>query len=184
MVVQQALSATDLARLPATVGRRALVRGELVEMAPPGAEHGEIAVRLASRLAALVEREGLGVVRVESGYVLARDPDTVRGPDVSFVRHERLPSVAARRGFHEGPPDLAVEIVSPGDRPAQVAAAVRDYLAAGTPLVWVVDPRMRLITVHQGAQRTRLRDGDRLDGTDVLPGLEIDVREIFGSEPK
>lgn len=106
----------------------------------------------------------------------------MRGPDVSFVRQERLPSVTARRGFHEGAPDLAVEIVSPGDRPAQVAAAVRDYLAAGTPLVWVVDPRVRSITVHQSAKRTRLRDGDRLDGAEILPGLEIDVREIFGPQ--
>ena len=175
MVLQQAVTADELRRLPSSPGRRALVRGRLIEMAPPGAEHGEIAVRVASRLAAFVERESRGAVRVESGYVLSRDPDTVRGPDVSFVRRERLPETPLRRGFHDGPPDLAVEIVSPGDRRRQVEDVVRDYLEAGTPCVWVVDPRSHTVEVHEPGRVTTLRTGDRLSGGTALSGFEVHV---------
>jgi Uma2 family endonuclease len=156
-----------------------LVRGRLVEVPLVGAQHGVAAVRVASLLLPHADRHG-GYVGVEIGYILARDPDTLRGPDVSYLRPGRLPESGPPRTFLEGPPDLAVEILSPGDRPTAVADKLRDYLDAGTPLVWILDCAARTVAVHTGTgPPTVLGPDDILDGGDVLPGFTVRVGEIF-----
>ena len=122
----------------------------------------------------------MGRVVCETGFVLARDPDTVRGPDVAFVSQERLTGLEDPGGFPEGAPDLAIEIRSPHDRPGELRAKVADYLAAGSRQVWVVDTERRVVTVYPSllAPHT-LEEGDELDGGDVLPGFRILVKELF-----
>jgi Uma2 family endonuclease len=129
------LSVQQFAELPEDpFWRYELVRGRVVREPPPGGQHGSVAATLAHLLLEFVAARGLGEVRVESGYVLARGPDTVRGPDVSFVRRERL-GTGATAGWPHVPPDLAVEILSPSDRAGKVRDRVQDYLTAGCELV-------------------------------------------------
>src|SRR5207253_10330580 len=124
-----------------------LVDGVLHVSEPPFAWHGAIQVRLAAALHAHVVPRRLGMVLGESGFVLRRGPDTVRGPDVAFIRAERIPS-RAKDGFLEGAPDLVVEIVSPSNTAAEMTRKVKDYFSAGARLVWLVYPRRNLVIVH------------------------------------
>ena len=120
---------------------------------------------------------------VESGFVLGRNPDTVRGPDVFYVRPARIPAGGIPEAFWEFAPDLAVEVVSPTETAEEIREKVRDYLAAGTPLVWVIYPRAQEIVVHtsDGIART-LGVADTLGAPDVLPGFSCVVSELFAAE--
>jgi Uma2 family endonuclease len=137
-------------------------------------------MRLAGPIFSHVKANKLGkVYAAETGFHIEHDPDTVRAPDVAFVRRDRLPP-AGQRGFFQGPPDLAVEVLSPDDSASEVLAKVQDWLAAGCELVWVVDPRTRTVSVyHSPRQAEMLGEGDRLTGGDVLPGFDLSVAEIF-----
>lgn len=160
------------------IGRCELVRGELRKMVPPGYEHGRVGTRIAVRLAQLVEQRGVGAVLTEVGFVLSRGPDTVRAPDVAFVRAERARGTIP--GYFEGAPDLAVEVLSPDDRPGYIRDKVAEWLEAGTGTVWVVDPRARTVAVHEPKRKaTVLGEADMLRGHGALAGLEVPVREIF-----
>ena len=175
------LTAEDLYDIPDDGRHRyELVRGVLLVSEPPGFTHGDLAMQIGGLLGAYARPRKLGKVVGEVGYVLERGPDTVRGPDVSFVRTERVPTGRAAERFVEGAPDLAVEIRSPGDRPGEIADKVAEYLARGTSIVWGVDPRRRVVTVHTPDGHTRLlRDGDTVDGGDVLPGFTAPVSELL-----
>ncbi len=156
-----------------------LVRGVLVVREPPGLRHGRVAVELARRLADHAETTNLGRVYVESGFKLASDPDTVRGPDVAFVSRGRLPDPVPA-GFGDLAPDLVVEILSPGDRPGEVLAKVADWLSAGSRLVWVIDPVRRLARVYRDdGTETLLGPDDALDGEDALPGFACRLQTIL-----
>jgi Uma2 family endonuclease len=161
------------------IGRCELVRGELHMMIPPGFEHGRITMKLSWPIANHVEEHGLGtVVAAETGFLLSRNPDTVRAPDIAFVRAARGPG--PERGYFPGAPDLAVEVLSPDDRPGYVRDKVAEWLEAGALAVWVVDPRERTVTVHAPPTDPRvLHAADTLDGGDVLPGFALAVRDIF-----
>jgi len=175
------LTAEDLYDLPDDgFHKYELVNGRLVVSEPPGHEHGSIALFIGARLLAFVEPRRLGAVAVESGYVLRRGPDTVRGPDVTFLRRARLPAPEEAHKFIEGAPDLAVEVVSPGDRAGEIARKVAGYLASGTRLVWVVYPRKRLVVVHtpDGGKRL-MRESESLDGAGVLPGFTLPLADVF-----
>jgi Uma2 family endonuclease len=174
------LTAEDLYELPDDGYRYELVRGELRVSEPPGWGHGEISVIIAATLLAYVRPRGLGAVTGEAGYVLARGPDTVRGPDVTFVAAARRPAPEVEHRYYEGAPDLAVEVLSPDDRASEVAEKVDEYFAAGTRLVWVVNPKTRSVTVHtpDGIARN-LRESDTIDGGDVIPGFACSVAELF-----
>lgn len=177
----QLLTAEDLERLPKDGQRHELVRGELHTMPPSGFEHGAVGINLSTPLDQHVRASHLGrVVGAETGFLLARDPDTVRGPDIGFVRRERLESVGVPRSYWPGAPDLAVEIVSPGDTVFEVDAKVQEWLAAGTSLVWVINPRQRMVTVYRpGANPVILREGDTLDGQEVVPDFRHPVSHLF-----
>ena len=159
--------------------RAELVGGQVVELAPPGFRHGEIAMTIGHLLHEHVTRGGLGAVVAETGFILARDPPTVRAPDVAVVLAPRVPSPRPVR-FFLGPPDLAVEVLSPDDRPAEVAAKVADYLRAGTRAIWVVDPDAGTVTVHLRDQAIRYGLNESLDGAPILPGLRPAVRNLLG----
>jgi Uma2 family endonuclease len=180
-VTTKLMTAEELAQLPVDGRHYELVRGAVVEVTPAGGRQGENAGQIAGHLWVFVQSHGLGRIYVaETGYVLARNPDIVRAPDVSFVRADRLPPEQEREGFLELAPDLVVEVVSPNDRMRDVADKVLEYLDAGVRLVWVVEPRRRTVTVWTPDRRARiLTEPDELDGGDVLPGFRLPLVEIF-----
>lgn len=162
--------------------RYELVAGALRVSEPPGGLHGQLAARLCYRLTGFVDAHGLGVVLVESGFILHRGPDTVRGPDLSFGAADRLPAAGVPASFVPLAPDLAVEIRSPDDRAAAVAEKVANYLDAGSRLVWLVDPAGRRVTVHRAdGSTTQLGDTDWLDGEVVLPGFRCRIGDVLPS---
>ena len=174
------LTAEEFWLLPGDGKFRELVRGEVVETVPPGGIHGAVALRLGARLEAWARGGPGGYTGVESGFFLSRNPDTVRGPDVSYVRAERIPETGLPEAFWDIAPDLAVEVVSPGESAEEVREKVRDYLAAGTGLVWVVYPRTREVVVHTPDGLSRAHgEGAALEGFDVLPGFVCPVAELF-----
>lgn len=191
------LSAEEFAVLPEVDAREELVRGDVVREPLPAFGHGLAAVRIGTILDTWVHRpspdpnlgqgsgqigEGRrGWVVDHCGFVLARDPDTVRGPDVAYVSSERLATGVTDGPFFEGAPDLAVEILSSSNRPREIAEKIGEYLEAGARRVWVVDQERKTVTVH-GPDRTprTLGSGDVLDGEEVLPGFSVPVSELFG----
>lgn len=167
-------------RLPENGTRRALVRGEVVEELPPGGLHGVVASEIVVRLHAWAGSGPRGRVGVESGFFLERDPDTVRGPDVFYVGPDRVPDEGIPEAFWHTTPDLAVEVVSPSETAGDVREKVRDYLASGPPLVWVVYPGTKEVVVHtpDGLART-YGEGSMLEGFESLPGFACAVVELF-----
>jgi Uma2 family endonuclease len=172
----------DLPLGPSVIGYE-LVDGVPIEVTPVGLVHGVIAGEIYGRIRDHVKLHHVrGRVGVEIGYVLelARDPRRVRAPDVSFITNERLErSGESSTGFVLGFPDLAVEVVSAGS-PPQLQQRIQDFLDAGTPLVWVIHAETRSATVYHADGSARLlRASDVLDGEDVLPGLQVPLRELF-----
>ncbi|MGB3966968.1 MAG: Uma2 family endonuclease [Planctomycetota bacterium] len=157
-----------------------LVRGELRRMSHAGCLHGAVAMRIGGRLMVYAERHGLGeVFAAETGFLLDRCPDTVRCPDVAFVRSDRATTLPAR-GYLEGAPELVVEVVSPNDRLKEVQEKVLDWLAHGTRLCWLIEPAPRRITVYRPGHESRvLTVADTLLGEDVLPGFTVPIVELF-----
>ena len=167
------MTAEELLRLNLPNKRTELVHGVLVVREPAGYQHGDVAMRLAAAIFTHVEAHGLGrVFAAETGFTLARNPDTVRAPDVAFISTARLPE-SPPRGFAELAPDLAVEVLSPDDRPGEVLAKVGNWLTAGARLVWVVDPVRVLARAYRAdGSESMLDETDALQGEDVLPGFE------------
>jgi len=177
----QRMTAEDLERMPPDQSHVELVRGEIIVMTPSGAEHGGIAASIVYHVVNFVRGSKLGrVYTAEVGFVLSRNPDTVRAPDAAFVTSEHAAAQAGKEGFFEGAPDLAIEVVSPGDSDQDVHQKVLEYLGAGTRLVWVVRPRTRTVTAHRSLAEARVfTEADTLDGHDVLPGFQLPVAQIF-----
>ena len=165
----QLMTADDLLHVPDKHAE--LVRGVLVVREPPGLPHGRVAVNLCRRLGDHADAQRLGRLYVESGFKLASNPDTVRGPDIAFINHSRIPDPEPR-GYPDLAPDLAVEVLSPDDRPGEVLGKVADYLSAGTKLVWVIDPDRRLARVYRAdGSEDIVRAEQVLDGEAVVPGF-------------
>jgi len=180
-VVRQRATADELLRMPDDGFRYEIVRGELRKMTPAGNVHGRVAMSFAWRLARHVEENRLGsVYAAETGFKLASNPDTVRAPDAAFVSRARIEEEGEVEGYWPGAPDLAVEVISPGDLYAEVEEKVFDWLEASTKTVVVVNPRKRSVTVYRSRTDIAvLSEADILDGGDVVPGFELAVREIF-----
>ena len=175
---KQLITAEQLLRMPRT-GRRELIAGEVREMTPAGHAHGRIAGRLHTLLGAHVEGRGLGTVyAAETGFLLAREPDTVRAPDVAFVVRDRVIDDAP--GYFPGPPDLAAEVVSPDERVQDVEEKARAWLDSGTRLVWVVWPNTRTVSVYRPGEPVQtFREDEELDGGDVVADFRCGVGAIF-----
>lgn len=157
-----------------------LVRGRLIVREPAGFQHGVVAMKLGATLADYVAKNALGVVvAAETGFKLFSDPDTVRAPDVGFIRGDRIPRPLPR-GYADIAPDLSVEVLSPDDRAGEVLAKVSDWLRAGCRLVWVVDPDRRIARVYRAdGSEAHLSADSALDGEDVLPGFTCPLEELL-----
>jgi Uma2 family endonuclease len=174
------MTAEDLMANPVENMCTELVAGRILVREPPGYLHGRTAARLLVTIAEHIDRHSLGVVlAAESGFTLFRNPDTVRAPDVAFIRAERVPAESMNT-YPEFAPDLAVEVLSPSDRAGKVLSKVGDWLDAGARLVWVVDPVRRAARGYRadGSVTSRLAN-EALDGEDVLPGFTICLGEMF-----
>ena len=174
-------TAADLVALSAEGRRCELVEGEIREMAPAGARHGRAALRVGQRIAQYVEPRRIGeAFAAETGFRIRRDPDTVRAPDASFVSNERLPEGGLPSGFLDFAPDLAVEVVSPGDSADAVQSKAEGWLAAGARLVWVVYPESRSVVAYRSGGRAHvLQEGDSLDGHPVFEDFSLPIADLF-----
>lgn len=161
-------------------GKAELVRGELRMSPSPGARHAAVITEILIRLGTYVRGHRLGRVFSNGGFELLALPRTVRAPDVAFVRAERLPLEGIGPGFLRVAPDLAIEVVSPSETRARLREKLDDYRASHTPLVWLIDPRTRTVTVIEGDQPVRhLAQADVLSGGSVVPGFTCAISELF-----
>ena len=158
-----------------------LVRGKVVPVTPPQFEHGILISWLTFKITAFVARKKLGkVTAADAGIFTGRKPDTVRGADVAFFSNARLKKEPRPVGYSTIPPDLCVEVISPGDRFSDLTDKIDEYLAAGVRLVWVIDPVRNKAHVYSPGQPARLLQGkDKLSGEDVLPGFKLALNELF-----
>jgi len=175
------VTADELLMMPDDGYRYELVKGELIRMSPAGDEHGRVTVRITSPLYVYVDTHHLGTVyAAETGFVIEENPDTVRAPDVAFVSRQRVEKTGPIKSYRRGAPDLAVEVVSPGDTVGEVEGKVAEWLESGTSMVWVVSPKLRSVTVYKSLKDVvTLTEKDHLEGGDVIPGFRIAVAEIF-----
>jgi Uma2 family endonuclease len=160
--------------------RDELVRGVVCVREPfPTPRHQAIEGRLLGILYGFVIGHKLGMVYHECGFLLERNPDTVRGPDVAFVSNERL-ALYNNEPYIPAAPDLAVEVLSPSNRKRQMAERVAAFFAAGVRLIWCVDPRLRVVAVHRPDRPDQVLGVDgTLSGEDVLPGFTCRVSDIL-----
>ena len=174
------MTAEELLEMPDDGFRYELVRGELVKMPPAGHMPAFYEQNIGGELRAYVKANRLGrVYGASGGFRLETNPDTVLEPDAAFVRQERVEAVGDGDGFFPGPPDLAIEVISPSDRLTEVSDKVAEWLAAGVLMVVVVNPRNRTVQPHTPDGVTELTEADTLDGGDVVPGWRLLVADIF-----
>ena len=175
------MTAEELLEMPDDGFRYELVRGELVKMPPAGHMSAFYEQNVGIELGAFVKANKLGrVYSASGGFRLESDPDTVLAPDAAFVRQERVEAIGDGDGYFPGPPDLAIEVISPSDRYTEVEAKVKEWFNAGTLMVLVVNPRNRTVRVHGSPTGSvLLTEEDTLDGGDVVPGWRLPVADIF-----
>ena len=180
---EKTMTADELIRMADDGWRYELVEGELRKISPPGSQHGAIALDLGWRLAQFVNQNKLGqVFAAETGFLISRDPDTVRAPDVAFVSKSQIQRCGLPVSYYPEAPALVVEVVSPDDTAEEVDSKMRCWLNAGTQLAWVVYPGGRTITVYRSLDDIRvLTEADTLSGENVVPGFECPVADIFQS---
>lgn len=180
----QPMTADELLKLPRGRFRYELVKGELITMSPAGSEHGVVIMNLAAPLAQYVKKNKLGIVfGAETGFKIAENPDTVLAPDVAFISREHIPESGIPKKYWPGAPDLAVEVLSPGDTKREVEKKVGQWLSAGSRLVWTVDPAKKSVTVYRASaassSASTFSETDVLDGEDVVLGFHCHVSELF-----
>ena len=161
------------------IGKAELIDGRFI-VAPAGSEHGGISMWLGARLAIHVRQKKLGMVFDSSTGFWMNNEDLL-SPDVAFVAAARLKGIKRLpRNYFRGAPDLVAEILSPNDRPAEIERKLDDYFGNGTQLVWIVDPRLRTVTVHRpNAAPKMFNIEDEFSGDPELPGFRLKVADIF-----
>lgn len=157
-----------------------LERGVVIEMPPPGKFHGFVCGNIAGILRDYAIRRGRGYVCTnDAGLIVERDPDTVRGPDVTFYDDNQTADTMDRQ-FAERPPELAVEVMSPNDRLNRTLLRISQMLDLGVRMVWVVDPETRDVSVYRPGQAHCLVAADQeLNGDDALPEFRCLVSQFF-----
>ena len=180
-VGEMAVTAEQLLAMPHDGMRHELMRGELRMMPPPGADHGWVAAEAGRVLGNHVKEHRLGrVFAAQTGFVLARDPDSVRAPDAAFVRQARLDALGGTSLYWPEAPALAVEVISPSDSFHDVEAKALDWLTAGTIAVLVLDPERRSGTIFRTRGEVHVHVGDTvLDLDDAVPGLHMQLAALF-----
>ena len=173
------MTAEELIRLPNDSHRYELIKGELLTMSPPGEEHGIVTINLSTLLHNYVRANNLGVLyAADTGFKLESNPDTVLAPDIAFIARDRagIPSPF----YRSGPPDLAVEVLSPSDSEPKVERKTALWLRLGAKAVWNVNPRKRTVEVIRAdGVRKLFRETDELVDDDTVPGFRVKVSEIF-----
>lgn len=176
------LTAEEFATLPqpSDGSQQELIKGVIVTMPPPSFYHGRICLKVGRKLGNFIEDNNLGTITSnDSGVILARNPDTVRAPDLAYWSYARLPE-PPQRGYPSVAPDLVVEVLSPSDVFLSVNKKVHEYLTAGVRLLWVLMPEDRSVTVYRHDRPSvLLANGDTLGGEGVLPGFSCLVGELF-----
>ena len=173
------MTAEELLNMPDDGFSYELVRGELRKKLLAGSEEGTISADVASSLGLHVKSQGLGKTYISTGFIIETNPDHVRAPNVAFVRQERVEVIGRTDFFWPEAPTLAVDYISPDDRYTEVNEKVADWLAAGTRMVVVVNPRNRTVNVHTPDGAITLTIDDTLDGGDVVSGWQMPVADIF-----
>lgn len=179
------LTAEEFYQLPDPIegGKMELVRGEVVTYMPVGGQHAEIALTIGQALRTFAKEHQLGSAGVEPGFILRRNPDVVRAPDAAFITKEQLPGGRMPKGFIQGRPALAVEVISPKELDAEVADKIADYLAAGTERIWIVRPQQKTVTViHPDRSSQTLEPGQSLTSDDAgfsVEGFSLPLDELF-----
>ncbi len=163
-------------------GKFELVRGEIVEMSPPPMpEHGRVQANVTVVLELFGRQSGFGYCLTESGVLTRRSPDTVRGPDVCFYSHARWPRSQVSNSLPPVPPDVVVEVISPGNRLAEIQKKVSEYLGAGVSVVWVVYPQQQRVVVYRADadEPMTLDAGAVIENLAELPGFRCLVSDFF-----
>ena len=160
--------------------RYELVRGQMVVQEPaPGYPHSFVHSRLVRHLGNWTCQAGRGDVAVEMDCIVSTNPATVRRPDISLFI-EPKPWEDTPGNWAQGAPEIAIEILSPSNRPGEMREKISDYFAAGALRAWIVDPKTRTITIRRAdGSETIFREGDRLEDPEVLPGFAVEVGELF-----
>ena len=181
MTTTRLVTAEELAAMPDDGYCYELVDGKLVKMAPAKKKHGRVAMKFGWRLSQHVYPNDLGEVSAaETGFRLSSNPDTVLAPDAAFISKSRAEQDAVEDGFWETAPDLAVEVMSPGDTIAAAERKALRWLDAGCLAVAVADPRRRRVRVYRPAAGVvTLTENDILEIDDVVPGWKLPLRELF-----
>lgn len=179
---EKLLTAEEFACLPDNGMQQELVDGKVIEMPPAFPDHGGVCALVTIALGSHVLPRGLSrLLSNDAGFVLRRNPDTVRGPDVCFIAAERLPGGRLPGRYVELVPDLIVEVVSPGTTAAEARRRARMWLDAGARLVWTLFPRTRTVGASlPGVADRTLKATDTLTGEPVLPGFSVPVAALFG----
>ena len=181
MGTKTVLTLKDFERLPEDGTLHELSEGELISVTRPRIRHMLAAANLHESLLDYVRPRRLGRVFLEGNFLLAKDPPTLRVPDVSFVSQERT-SRWEIDGWVDGAPELAVEVVSPSETARDLEKKVRQYLAAGSQLVWVIYPETQTIHVFGPDLSVRiLTETDTLDAPDLFPGWSVPVSDLLAA---
>ena len=179
VATQTLVTAEEFFRMPEDNYSYELVRGRLIQMPKPTLRHGLIVNRIGIPLWQFVEDRGLGFVVMDVGIKLTSDPDTVRAPDIWFVRRDRIPE-GPLDFLWPGAPDLAIEVRSKNDRWSDILEKVEEYLLFGTRLVWAIDPKkLEAIVFRPSTEPIALTRADELDGGDIVPGFRFPVSRLF-----
>jgi Uma2 family endonuclease len=163
-------------------GSYELVRGEVIEVSPGNYLHGVVCSKVDRRLGSYGEETGYGYTLTNDTAVCTeRGPDTIRGADVAFYSHQRLPLSASNPEVPEVMPDLVVEVYSPSNRRSEILGKVHEYLNAGVLMVWVVHPKRRTLAIYRPGDPipTILTDKDVIENLPELPGFRCPLAELL-----
>lgn len=177
--LKRTYTAQDLLTLQDGGDRYELIEGALIPLAPSGEQHGAIVATLTVLLGHFIFTNELGrAYGAETGFLVSTDPDTVRAPDFAFIRAERLEG-SPGTGYRQGTPDLAAEVISPGDSYSGMTEKALLWLYAGASEVWLLDPRKRTVSIYLAKDRIRvLTEGDNLT-SDLFPGWQLALDDLF-----
>ncbi len=178
------MTAEELMELPDDGFRYELINGELEKMPPPGSPHGRIAFQLSVYLGQFILEHGLGQGFTGIGFKLTSNPDTVLAPDLAFLADENFAKGRDTEGYWLGPPDLAVEVLSPSDRPGKVKQRISRWFSLGVKQLWIVDLKHTKVTVYRSpSDATTFSGSDYLEAQDLFPGFRLSLDKIFGPTP-